>query len=263
MADTDNDFAKLVSTLVKYFSNNKQWPYYIRLYKNVPISHIRINNPNRNYTKSPDDFMLSFKSVPPKRILELIDNIVNSINKHNINMFRNEPEFFNSVDTTTLNEDEIIITDDLINLARISVFSEDMDEHERFRDPITVSLLDDKKLSVHPGKKRVSVLEYLFLKNKKEYYIDVIFYKSKDAEVSNNHDGFLIDKEYTHIKTLDDFAKAYGYKTPIELIMDAKNMNVAVCVDSSNQYYLNKYISFTKEDFLKGLERIKKMVESF
>jgi hypothetical protein len=45
--------------------------------------------------------------------------------------------------------------------------------------------------------------------------------------------------------------------------MDAKNMNVAVCVDSSNQYYLNKYISFTKEDFLKGLERIRKMVESF
>jgi hypothetical protein len=73
----------------------------------------------------------------------------------------------------------------------------------------------------------------------------------------------MAQQEYTHIKTLDDFAKAYGYKAPIDLIMDAKNMNVAVCVDSSNQYYLNKYISFTKEDFLKGLERIRKMVESF
>jgi hypothetical protein len=159
----------------------------------------------------------------------------------------------------SLSNDDIDILKTITQLLRNLVFADELDENEKFIDPIKVSMNENNILSIHPGKKRVGVLEYLFLKNKKEYYVDVILYKSKMAGASNNYDGFLIDKEYTTIKTLDDFSRVYGYKSISDFLLDIKNVKVAVCIDSMNHYYLNKYTAFNKEKFIKKFPKILKM----
>jgi hypothetical protein len=259
MADTNNDFTKLVNTLVKHFSNNKQWPYYIRLYKNVPVSHIRVSNPERNYIRKEEYYIQYFQSLTIEKVTSLLNILNEALNTNSIFTVEDEELLLKLPSIMSLSNDDIDILKTITQLLRNLVFADDMDENEKFRDPIKACLSGDNRLSVHPGKKRLGVLEYLFLKNKKEYYIDVIYYKSKDAEISDNHDGFLIDKEYTHIKSLDGFAKAYGYKSPVDLIMDVKNMNVAVCVDSMNHYYLNKHTAFSKEKFIRKFPKVLKL----
>lgn len=261
MVSDNDDFGKLVRDLLLYFSNRKKRTHSILLYKNVPVSHIRIGNPYRNYSAKEIDFHNAFQLVPKERIFFIIDNIKDAVIKHNINMFLQEAEFLESIDISNLSENEIDLTTKIIHLSRLGIFINELDENERFRDPIKVSMNSDNRLSIHPGKKRIEVLEHLFLKNKKEYYIDVLFYKSVLADKSTNHHGFLIDKEYTIIKSLDDYARANSYKSIVDFLLDIKNMNVAVCLDSDNQYYINKYMTFTADDFLNSMMQIRKTVE--
>ena len=262
MDNKNNDFGNLVRELLFYFSNQKERTHSIRLYKNVPISHIRIGNPKRNYIQGESDFNNAFQSVSNERIFFIIDNIKDAVIKYNINMFLQEPEFLESIDISNLSENEIDLTKKIIHLSRQNIFINELDENERFRDPIKVSMGSDNRLSIHPGKKRIEILEYLFLKNNKEYYVDVLFYKSELAERSSCYDGFLIDKEYTIIDTFDDFAKANRYESIADFLLDITNMNVAVCLDSDNQYYINKHMTFTTDDFLNSMMQIRKTIES-
>jgi hypothetical protein len=254
MADND-----IVIELIKYF-NNKDKPHRVRLYKNVPISHIRMGNPHRNYTWSPNDYKIFFKSIPKDRIPLLTSNIKNAAINNNASVFKDEFVFLDSVDYNNLTENEILAIQKITHLARSLVFINDLDENEKFRDPIVVGILDDNRLSIHPGRLRVNALEYLFLKNKKEYYVDVIYYKSKKVEYDITYDSFLIDKECIHINSLTDFSRAYGYENHIELIKDSLKGNCHIYVDSFGQYYLNKYISYTKEDFINGVTTVEKMI---
>ena len=110
------------------------------------------------------------------------------------------------------------------------------------------------------GRLRVNALEYLYLKNKKEYYVDVIYYKNKKVDYDITYDSFLIDKEYTHINSLTNFARVYGYDTHVDLIKDSQIGNCHIYVDLLGQYYLNKYISYTKEDFINSVITVEKMI---
>lgn len=258
MADTSDDFGKLVSDLLIYFSNPKNWNHHIRLYKNVPISHIRVGNPERNHIRDEEFFIQYFQSLSVEKVTTLLSILNDALNTNSIFTVEEEVALLSLPYIASLSNDDIDILKQIIQLLKNLVFIDELDENEKFIDPIKVSMNDNNILSIHPGKKRVGVLEYLFLKNKKEYYIDVIFYKSKEAEKSNNYDGFLIDKEYTNIKSLDDFSKAYGYKSIADFLLDVKNMNVSVCLDSFNHYYLNKRTSFIKEKFTKKFPKILK-----
>jgi hypothetical protein len=105
-------------------------------------------------------------------------------------------------------------------------------------------------------------MEYLFLKNKKEYYVDVIFYKSKMADISSNSDGFLIDKEYVKIQSLNDFVKAYNYKSISDFLADLIKDKITVLLDPMNHYYLNKHTIIPKEKFINKFPKILQMVNS-
>lgn len=259
MADKNNDFGQLVGSLLIYFSNPKNWNHYIRLYKNVPISHIRVSNPERNYIRDEEFFIQYFQSLSVEKVSSLLSILNDALNTNSIFTVEEEVSLLNLPHIASMPNDDVDILKQIIQLLKNLVFVDELDENEKFTDPIKVSMNADNILSIHPGRKRVGVMEYLFLKNKKEYYIDVIFYKSKEAEKSNNYDGFLIDKEYTTIKNLDDFSKAYGYKSIADFLLDIKNVKVALCIDSMNHYYLNKYTSFTKEKFVKKFPNILKM----
>jgi len=254
MADND-----IVIELIKYF-NNKDKPHRVRLYKNVPISHIRMGNPHRNCTWSPNDYKTFFKLIPEDRISLLINNIKNVAINSEFSIFKDEFDFLNALDYNNLTETEILAIEKITHLARSLVFINDLDENEKFRDPIVVGILDDNRLSIHPGRVRVNTLEYLFLKNKKEYYVDVLYYKSKKIEHNVNYDSFLIDKKYTHVNSLRDFANVYGYVNHVELIKDSLKGNCHIYVDSFGQYYLNKYISYTREDFVNSVAIVEKMI---
>lgn len=256
---TDSNYIEIVEKLITYFNNDNK-PHRVRLYKNVPISHIRIGNPHRNYTWSPNDYKTFFKLIPKDKISLLINNIKNVAITSDFSVFKNELDFLNALDYSNLKENEIFAIEKIIHLARALVFINDLDENERFRDPVVVGVLDDNRLSIHPGRLRVNALEYLFLKNKKEYYVDVLYYKSKKIEHDITYDTFLIDKEYTHVNSLTDFAKVYGYKTHVDLLKDTQIGNCHIYVDSFGQYYLNKYISYTKEDFINSITTIEKMI---
>lgn len=259
MANTNDDFGKLVGNLLIYFSNPKSWNHDIRLYRNVPISHIRVSNPKRNYIRDEEYYIQYFQSLSIEKVTTLLGILNEALNTNSIFTVEEEDELLKLPCITSLSNDDIDIIKNITQLLRTLVFAEELDENEKFIDPIKVSMNEHNMLSIHPGKKRVGVLEYLFLKNKKEYYIDAIFYKSKQADKSNNYDGFLIDKEYTTIKTLDDFSKAYGYKSIADFLLDIKNVKVALCIDSMNHYYLNKYTAFTKEKFIKKFPKILKL----
>ena len=250
---------EIVKQLIAYF-NNKDKPHSVRLYKNVPVSHIRIGNPHRNYTWSPDDYIKFFKSIPKDRISLLISSIKNVAINSEFNVFKNEFEFLNVLDYNILNETEIFAIEKIIHLTRALVFINDLDENEKFRDPIVVGILDDRRLTIHPGRLRVNALEYLYLKNKKEYYVDVIYYKNKKVDYDITYDSFLIDKEYTHINSLTNFARVYGYDTHVDLIKDSQIGNCHIYVDLLGQNYLNKYKSYTKEDFINSVITVEKMI---
>jgi hypothetical protein len=256
VTNDNNDFSHLVKDLSSYFSNPKNWNHQIRLYKNVPISHIRISNPNRNPPKGEEYYIQYFQSLPIEKITSLLSILHVALNTNSIFTVEEENELLELPYIASLPNEDIDILKNITSFLRTLVFADEVIENEKFTDPIKASMDEHNVLSIHPGKKRVGVLEYLFLKNKKEYYIDVIFYKSKMADLSYNCDGFLIDKEYTVIKTLHDFSKAYGYKTIGNFFIDIKNMNVAVCRDSMDNYYLNKLTTFSKEKFIKKFPKV-------
>ena len=259
MVSDNDDFGKLVRDLLLYFSNPKNWNHHIRLYRNVPISHIRVSNPERNYIRDKEYYIQYFQSLSVEKVTSLLNVLDEALTTNSIFTVEEEVLLLQLPSIMSLSNDDIDILKTITQLLRNLVFADELGENEKFVDPIKVSMNDDNMLSIHPGKKRVGVLEYLFLKNKKEYYIDVIFYKSKQADKSFNYDGFLIDKDYTVIKSLDDFAKAYNYKSIADFLLDIKNMNVAVCCDSMNHYYLNKHTLFPKEKFTKKFPKILKL----
>jgi len=252
----------LIVDLLTYFSNIKNWNHRIRLYKDVPISHIRISNPERNYASDEPFYINYFQSLTTEKVTSILNIVEVALDNYDIFDAEEERRLLKSPEIISLPNNDIDILRTIIQFLRTLIFADELDNNEKFSDPITASLNENNVLSIHPGKTRVSVMEYLFLKNKKEYYVDVIFYKNKMSDISGHCDGFLIDKEYTNIKTLDDFLKAYGYKSIIDFARDLSKTDLSLILDSTNHYYLNKRIIIPKEKFINKFPEILIMVNN-
>jgi len=248
----------VVGNLLKYFSNPKKWNHTIRLYKNVPISHIRISNPERNYIWDEEYYIRYFQELPIEKVISLLNILKIALNDYSIFNTEDEAVLLKSPEIISLPKNDIDILKTINQLLRTLVFIDELDDNDKFADPITATLNDNNLLSIHPGKTRTGIMEYLFLKNKKEYYVDVIFYKSKMS--GNHYDGFLMDKEYTTIKTLSDFTKAYGYKSVTDFFVDFSKINLSILIGATNNYYLNKHTIIPKEKFIDKFSNILQMV---
>lgn len=253
MADYNSHLGKTVAETLEHFKNSKIWPYHMKFYKNVPISHIRINNPERSYIKYHSyyqNFFSNLDLIHVTNLLLILKNLLES------NDFFNVQDEHVLLESLTLPESDIAILKNIMQLLRIMVFSDDLNSSKKFRDPIVVSLKPDNKLVIHPGRTRVHVLEYLHKKNNKEYYVDVIYYKHKDADQSDNADGFLIDKEYIFLKNLQNFTEAYNYPTVKDFLMDLKDNKITIVKDDFNQWYINKYTSYPKNNYIEKFQVI-------
>lgn len=256
MADYNSHLDKTFAEIVKDFSNYKLWPSRLRFYKDVPISHIRINNPDRNfivYHSYYQDFFSHLDLIHVTNLLLILENLLET------NDFFHVQDEHKLLEQLTLPESDIKILKDIMQLVRIMVFSDDLNSSKKFRDPIVVSLRPDNKLVIHPGRTRVHVLEYLHKKNNKEYYVDVIYYKHKDADQSDNVDGFLIDKEYIFLNNLKNFIEAYNYSTVVDFFKDLRNNKITIVKDNLNQWYINKYTFYPKEKFIEKFPKILSM----
>jgi hypothetical protein len=252
----------IIVNLLTYFSNNKNWNHTIRLYRNVPISHIRVSNPKRTYIRDYAFYINYFQSLTVEKVTSILNILEKSLNNYGIFNADEEVILLKSPEIVILSNEDIDILKNITQLLRTLVFADEIDDNEKFKDPITASLNDNNELSIHPGRTRAGIMEYLFLKNKKEYYVDVIFYKSNISDISSNHDGFLIDKEYTKINTFIDFIKAYGYTSIIDFVLGIDKENIVVILDPMNHYYFNKRTIIPKERFINKFPEILKMISN-
>lgn len=252
----DYNLEKTFTEILKHFKNSKLWPYRMRFYKDVPISHIRINNPERSFIRYHSyyqDFFSNLDLIYVTNLLLILENLLET------NDFFNVQDEHILLEPLTVPESDIAILKNIMQLLRIMVFSDDLNSSKKFRDPIVVSLRPDNKLVIHPGRTRVHVLEYLHKKNNKEYYVDVIYYKHKDADQSDNTDGFLIDKEHIYLKNLKNFTEAYNYPTVVDFFKDLRNNKITIVKDKLNQWYINKYTAYPKEKFIEKFPKILSM----
>lgn len=247
--DITNDFGILVGTLLEHFETPKKWNYSLRFYKDVPISHVRISNAKRNYINSQNFYSNFFKEVGQPKLKELVKILNKEIVEWDIFTVEEQTKFINHLGKTMSTQD-VTTLQHIVHLSKLLVFADDLDSQNKFSDPIVVNMDKQNLLSIHPGKKRINVLEYLHLKNQTEYYFDVLCYKDKDADSSGNFDGFLIDKPYTSIKSFQDFANVYGFSTIAEFLMTIKRNEAALCMNNGNEYYLNKFTSYPYKKYL-------------
>lgn len=242
---SDGAIDHIVLKLIKYFGITAR-PYKIFLYKDIPISHIRLHKP---YYEDPFNYLLAEKGPGKDRILPIIDKIINAVIINN-DIIIEQSKLSNILRDINIHEDDVIIRDSIINMAFIQLFSEQLDkiENKKFNDPIIVSNNNQHILNIHPGKTRTSALEYLFLKDKKEYYVDAIFYYN-----IHGPKGFLIDKEYVEINSITGFINAYGYENIIEFKTALKNMTIDLVKDNDDRYYISKGLDIENFAFLNRL----------
>lgn len=259
--DITNDFGILVGTLLEHFESPKKWNYFLRLYKNVPISHVRISNAKRNYINAEKYYINFFKEAGEVKLRNLVKTIANEIVNWDIFTVEEEHKFIAHLEKIIPAED-IVIVQHIIHLGKILTFADDLDTQNKFSDPIVANIDKQNIISIHPGKKRINVLEYLYLRDKKEYYFDVLLYKDKAADNSGNFDGFFIDKPYVYIKSFQDFANIYGYNSIAEFLLAIKRGQSTLCMNNGNEYYLTKATSYPYKKYLEKFEIIIEMAKS-
>ena len=70
----------IIVNLLTYFSNNKNWNHTIRLYRNVPISHIRVSNPKRTYIRDYAFYINYFQSLTVEKVTSILNILEKSLN---------------------------------------------------------------------------------------------------------------------------------------------------------------------------------------
>lgn len=243
----------ILKSLVNAFTAIKQKTV-IQYYKDVPISHVRLHKP---YYYSIDAYLKKYET---DHIISIIDMYVDIVEKYHPIADRND--FNIEVEGLTLTPEESSMWNDITQQCKIMLFERNLNSLEKFNDPIVVSRhpTDVYLLNVHPGRNRVRTMEYLYLKNKKEYYIDVIFYRKKVCEVGT-YEGFLIDKEPIIIETLHEFLKLYGYETSGAFVDDLSNIELYT-TRPVEQIWIAKDVGFTKEDYRNKLLELKEMLQT-
>ena len=248
---TDVALDHILIKLTDYY-NKVDRLYRVFLYKDVPISHIRLHKP---YHEDIYTYLLSNKGPGKARNIPIIDKLIETVIISN-NII-DQAELANILRDINVDKDDEIIRDSIINMVLIRLFSEQLvkNENKKFNDPIIVSNNNQYIVDIHPGKTRTSALEYLFLKDKKEYYVDVIFYYHRHGPK-----GFLIDKEYVEINSATEFVNAYGYTNILDLKAAMKNMTGQL-VNDNNKYYISKGLDIDIFDFLHNLVDLRSTID--
>lgn len=244
----------VVKTLEEYFLHTKK-PYKILWYKDVPISHIRLHK--SYYAISEDHIINSCKLLGVDKEISLLDKMIVIAEKYNL--FSEQKYFEKEIRELNLDNDDSRICAHIVSWCQTQIFSNILNYFEKFNDPIIAN--DDLTtglLHVHPGATRLRTLEYLFLKNKKEYFVDVVFYKTSGTSLNQNM-GFLIDKNPIVINTLDDFVKVYGYQSIDDFKNDLDNIRVITQVPIG-KVWIAKPTNVTNSEVCDALIKFKELL---
>ena len=240
--------------LVEYFSQ-KSNPYKILYYKDIPISHCRLHRPY--YIKPEDDIIIQCKELGREATFSLLDNIFVIAKKYNL--FTEQKYFEREIAELNLNLIETKICNNVIIWIQIQIFATTLNEFEKFNYPVIANENSTGLLDIHPGRTRLRTLEYLYLKNKKEYYIDVILYKNKNT-APNINEGFLIDKTYKVINTVAEFIDIYGYKTFSDFRNDLNNIKVITKVPVG-KVWITKTVQINTDEILLKIIEFKELLK--
>jgi hypothetical protein len=241
-----------LKSLLNNFSDIKKKTI-IQYYKNVPISHIRLNKPYyyNNIDARLKNYQISDITSVINMYIDIVEKYHPGVDIKNFNI---------AVQNLNLTTEETTMWNHVTQWCMIMLFERNINCFEKFNDPVIVSRDTDDltSMDIHPGRNRVRALEYLYLKNKKEYYIDVIFYREKKHQ--NLYDGFLVDKEPIVIKSFQEFIKLYGYDSISNLINDLPNIKIST-TNPIGQIWIAKSVGYTKEDYKNKLIELKEILE--